>query len=104
MSQLLLFHAGAREVPDAASTSEPFPQATASGQSAFFCQAIRAIRGSRQHGGNGSSQVGKLMPCRGYDIACAFVTHFEQVYIIKLGSKLKAGTAIPRTPPTPPLA
>src|SRR5438128_8347456 len=33
---------------------------------------------------------GKLTRRRAYHIACAFVTHFEQVYIIKLGRKLKA--------------
>jgi len=37
--------------------------------------------------------AGKLTRCRAYDVACAFVTHFEQVYIIKVGRKLKAERA-----------
>ena len=32
--------------------------------------------------------AGKLTRSRGYHIACAFRTHFEQVYIINLRSKL----------------
>src|SRR6266540_790614 len=35
----------------------------------------------------------KLTRCCAYDVACAFVTHFEQVYIIKVGRKLKAERA-----------
>ena len=31
----------------------------------------------------------KLTRSRAYDITCAFVTHFEQVYIINVGRKLK---------------
>src|SRR5438034_9233671 len=37
----------------------------------------------------------ELTRCRAYDVACAFVTHFEQVYIIKVGRKLKARRATP---------
>src|SRR5215813_6538081 len=32
----------------------------------------------------------KLTRCHCYDFRCPFVTHFEQVYIIKVGRKLKA--------------
>ena len=42
--------------------------------------------------------AGKLTRCRAYDVACAFVTHFEQVYIIKVGRKLKARRATPISP------
>jgi hypothetical protein len=41
--------------------------------------------------------AGKLTRSRGYSIACAFRTHFEQVYIINLISKLKAGMATATT-------
>src|ERR1041384_3075931 len=55
MRRLLLFHAGAHEVPCAASALEPVPQAIASGPSAFFSQASRAIRRSRRREARGSS-------------------------------------------------
>src|SRR5437868_3340004 len=35
--------------------------------------------------------AGKLTRSRAHHVACAFPIHFEQVYIIKLGRKLKAG-------------
>src|SRR6266516_1035662 len=37
--------------------------------------------------------AGKLTRSRAYDLASAFVTHFEQVYMIKVGRKLKARRA-----------
>jgi hypothetical protein len=37
--------------------------------------------------------AGKLARCRAYHVACAFRTHFEQVYIIKRGRKLQAESA-----------
>src|SRR6266516_4703034 len=56
MSQLLLFHAGAHEVPGAASSSARAPRATASGRPAFFSQASRAIRRSQLREGKVSWQ------------------------------------------------
>ena len=41
--------------------------------------------------------AGKLTRSCAYDIACALVTHFAQVYIIKIGRKLKARSAVPTT-------
>src|SRR4029077_883539 len=42
--------------------------------------------------------AGELTRRRRCDIACAFVTHCDQVYIIKPGRKLKARSAVPTTP------
>src|SRR5437879_8454545 len=37
----------------------------------------------------------KLTRCHRYDVGCPFVAHFEQVYIIEVGTKLKAKRATP---------
>src|SRR5439155_25589748 len=72
----------------------------------FFvaCQPDNSHSASAQHldqrvAAKNSLSAGELTRRRACDIARAFVSHLDRVYIIKIGRKSKAGGGAPATPP-----